>query len=290
MNRFSKILIFGIAAVVVLATAIILLYFFTTPQKQTGHDFNSESLEEISDDTDTVFLPDITPLKNWYAHRMSDNTILLTRQQELPDVGATEGYAYGEQISINVVPTGESPETWVATHIDLKDVLVLESEWSTYYGQKLLTVEHEAGGASGKQYTRYLFVDGFVYRVSLFPLEIYDISSKTYDRNTLAVYDVDRVLFRLRPYMLEQESAQAQLAENCARDISQRSDDSSFDPENRTVTIWLWDEESQDSVALILPYEPETDFAGCSDSVKILFRHIKESQGKYEEDIKNGSL
>ena len=77
----------------------------------------------------------------------------------------------------------------------------------------------------------------------------------------------------------------AELLENCAKDVSKRVDDTAFDLENKIVTIWLWDEESQDSIALELPYEPETDFAGCSKSAKELLRHIQELN---EEDIRSG--
>lgn len=216
-------------------------------------------------------------LPNWYTHHISDTHIILTKQETLPDIGATEGYAYGEQININVLPLDISPEEWVAQNIDLDDILVLSKEWSTFYGQKLLVVESEAGGASGKQYTQYLFTDDVRYVISLYPLEVYDTSSEKYIRNTNAVYDARGILHRLLPHILEQESVRRQLMENCTRDISQRADDTSFDPENKIVTIWLWDEKSQESIALILPYEPETNFAGCSESAKAFLGHIQET-------------
>ena len=311
MTKFSKITTLGIV-IVVLVVAGFSIWFFNREKiitfeecEKAGYPIEQTSPTswkcEMSDDKSFIKFASIVPedkiaslkdveisLRDWYTHRMSDTYILLTKQQELPDISNTELYAYGEQISINVVLIDTSPEAWVATRIDLEDVLTLNSKWSTYYGQTLLTVESGAGGASGKQYTRYLFTDDVVYMISLYPLEIYDSSSKTYDRNTSAIYDVGRVLFRLRPHILAQESVQRQLAENCVRDISQRIDDSSFDPENKTVTIYLWDEESQDSIALMLPYEPETNFAECSESVKELLRQIQEGQDRYEEDMRSG--
>ncbi len=76
----------------------------------------------------------------------------------------------------------------------------------------------------------------------------------------------------------------AELLENCTKDVSKRVDDTAFDSENKIVTIYLWDEESQDSIPLKLLYEPETDFAGCSDSAKDILRHIQEldEEGKIE--------
>ncbi len=96
MKKLNKNSIFGIVAVMVLVAIAIFLYQFSASQEQAEPDFSSES--------SAVFLPDIDPLRDWYAHRMSDRTIILTRQEELPDIGATEGYAYGEQIMISVVP------------------------------------------------------------------------------------------------------------------------------------------------------------------------------------------
>ncbi|NIR50142.1 hypothetical protein GWO43_16695, partial [candidate division KSB1 bacterium] len=75
--------------------------------------------------------------------------------------------------------------------------------------------------------------------------------------------------------LVDTEYSRDVLRKNCARDISKRVDDASFDPENKIVTTWLWDEESQDSVAIALPYEPGTNFAGCSESAKELLRHIQ---------------
>lgn len=251
------------------------VFFNMFPFQVTGVFINTDQ------NSTNVFLADISSLKDWYAHRISDNSILLTKQETLPDIGATEGYAYGEQISINLMELETYPEEWVAQHIYLDDVLVSKSEWGAYRGQKLLTVESEAGGASGKQYTQYIFTDELIFVVSLYPFEIYDDASEKYVRNTEAVYDARRVLYRLLPQILTQESVQRQLEENCARDIPrEKIDDSSFDPENKIVQTYWWDNEINDNVQLIIPYEPETDFAGCSESVKELLRHIQGISGE----------
>ncbi len=157
---------------------------------------------------ETKYLFKIESPKGWYSHRISDNRILLTRQEKLPEIGATEGYAYGEQIGINLINIKISPEEWVAQkkYIDLDSEFILSKKWSTFYGQKLLIVESETGGAFGGQYAQYIFTDNSVYVISLYPLKIYDDSSKTYIRNTSAVHDAERVLFYLLPQILKQES------------------------------------------------------------------------------------
>lgn len=133
----------------------------------------------------------------WYLHRLSDTSVLLTRQETLPDIANTESYAYGEQISLNVIPmTKTSPEAWVAqkTYIDLTDTLILKSEWGEIDGHKLLSVEQMAAGASGKIMSRYLFVDNIVHIFSLYPLESYDPISKEQKRWVKNIDTLEQIL------------------------------------------------------------------------------------------------
>jgi len=247
MVKRKKILIFAFIAVVIFSIAL----FFAIDWNDLR--IKKEIRRSAQESPSAPFLKDIAPLKDWYSHRISGN-ILLTRQEELPDIGATEIYAYGEQIGIHLIKNELSPEEWAAqkAYIDLDDVLVSSKEWSTYHGQKLLTVEHEAAGAGRKMLTKYLFAGDLIYIISLYPLETYDDESGVYVRNDEGVRDLSRVMYRLLPQILSQESVRQELAENCARDISQRVDDASFDQENKIVMTWLWDEESQDNIAIIL--------------------------------------
>jgi hypothetical protein len=48
-------------------------------------------------------LPDVPTPAGWYAHSQGINAVFFTKQADLPDVGATEGYAYGEQIDVSAV-------------------------------------------------------------------------------------------------------------------------------------------------------------------------------------------
>lgn len=123
---------------------------------------------------------EITKLpEGWYAHRKSDSFIILTKQEELPDVGATEGYAYGEQITINVLPVDAPLEEWVGQNfIDLDDVLVKEAAWSIVDNGDgiiddgditFLRVEHNT--PADLQLSYYVFEDDRAYIFSLYPLE-----------------------------------------------------------------------------------------------------------------------
>lgn len=53
-----------------------------------------------------------------------------------------------------------------------------------------------------------------------------------------------------------------------------RTDDSSLDPEKGEVIIWFSEYEPFQNRYFILPFEPETDFKGCSESAKIYLRHL----------------
>lgn len=52
------------------------------------------------------------------------------------------------------------------------------------------------------------------------------------------------------------------------------SDDSSFNPERSVVTVWFMDERGNNRY-LLLPYEPRTDFAGCSPSAKEKLERVR---------------
>lgn len=113
-------------------------------------------------------IPDEIP-PGWYVHQLNDSHLILTKQKELPDVGGTEGYAYGDHISISVSEfDGDNPENWPHL-VWIDDVaLVKEKSWIDVGGMVALKVMHEAAGASGEQITWYLFYDDKVYELSLY--------------------------------------------------------------------------------------------------------------------------
>lgn len=168
MKKSNKIFI-GILGVFIVVGFVLGVFGFIKGLRQTE---NNSSLR----------LPSVEAMvpMDWYEHRLSDTHIILTRQADLPNIGATEGYAYGEQININVLPIDVSPEEWIAqkTHIDLDDVLVREAAWSIVDNGdniidagdvKFLRVEHETPAAP--QLTYYIFESDRVYVFSLYPLE-----------------------------------------------------------------------------------------------------------------------
>lgn len=164
LSKHTKLLI-TIFTAVLTAGAIYLFYFI-----DHGTDYGT-----------SIKLQDLgagVPVE-WYEHRLSDTHIILTRQKDLPEVGATEGYAYGEQINISVLPVSTPSKEWVSQNfIDLNDVLVKEAVWSIVdNGDNIidpnditfLRVEHET--PAQPQLTYYVFENERVYVFSLYPLE-----------------------------------------------------------------------------------------------------------------------
>jgi hypothetical protein len=128
----------------------------------------------------------------WYAHAMDNGSILITRQKELPNIGATEGLAYGEQIAISWVQLDQPIDAWIARRIPNNDPLYSAKERGTLNGYQTLKVEHEAE-AAGKILDYYIFSDKHAVIFSLYPLESTDASGKT-TRNTADVKILEQLV------------------------------------------------------------------------------------------------
>ena len=104
----------------------------------------------------------------WYAHRSSDTSFLITKQHDLPDIGGTESYAYGDQVGISLLTTTLSPRAWAASQQWLGDeALIRKTTWTVIHGHALLQIEHET--QARPQLTDYLFAGKYVYVISLYP-------------------------------------------------------------------------------------------------------------------------
>lgn len=69
---------------------------------------------------------------------------------------------------------------------------------------------------------------------------------------------------------------------NCAADVpGDRIDDLALEVETRTVTLSWWDDTINDNTSLVVPFDVESGFAGCSESVKGKLLAI---QHTYEEN------
>lgn len=214
----------------------------------------------------TLPLPQNLP-DGWYAHRITDTSFFITKQKVLPDIRA-EGYAYGDQVWVSLATNTLTTDEWMAQRsgFDLNDTALFFSQvWTKSHGHPLLQVEHHTPALD--QLTDFLFVGDRVYTISLYPypggegLGIFNafIDSYSADFGRRAISDAD-------------------LTANCKKEVPASSDDSAIDLEIKIVTFYWWDDTLQDNVSLAVPYEPETGFAGCSESVKARLRQIQEME------------
>lgn len=122
---------------------------------------------DFAEDTAQLPLPENLP-SGWYAHRLSGASFIVTRQERLPEIGATEGYAYGEQVSASFAVTTLTPQAWAAEEQWLDDpTLVISKTWTETYGHPTLDVVHRT--EADPQRTKYLFVGDRVYTVANYP-------------------------------------------------------------------------------------------------------------------------
>ena len=117
-------------------------------------------------------LPDIPAPSGWYAHRIDSigpQFILYTRSSTLPNIGATEGTAWGEQIDVDVATTTLSPEDYIAHEgFDGPAGQIFESGWSTLNNYRLFTIQGQ--GAEGELFkSEFLFTSSTVYNFNLYP-------------------------------------------------------------------------------------------------------------------------
>jgi len=231
------------------------------------HPAQEAHLIEVEDAAET-YLSDIDTPAGWYQHRLSRSHILITAQKDLPDIGATEMYAYGDQVSVSIATTTLTPEEWMSQQEWLDDPALARSKvWIKLHGHMMLQVGHETEALPAL--TAYLFVKDLVYTISLYPypggkaLGVFNDLVEKYssDPSRKAISD-------------------AELAANCTKEVPPSADDTELDLQVGVVTFRWLDIEHDRQMALAVPYDPDSGFAGCSESVKERLRHIREAQDK----------
>lgn len=113
----------------------------------------------------------ITPPDGWYAHELAAGTLFL-QTETLPEIGATEGYAYGTQFGIICGSISEydgvaTPEEYLDTAVGNTDIegnpIVRENVVRN--GLNMVRFSRPAAGAAGTTLTYYHFVDDRYYRL-----------------------------------------------------------------------------------------------------------------------------
>ena len=175
LMKLTKHQSFALIAIALLIIDLTALYWYHGKDALIGKTSLNNSQQNIEEFNSQLTLPvPVVTLSNWYMHHISKANIIYTRTKELPNIGATEGYAYGEQIYITVMPFDGriiKPEEWEQISWISDEAMVNETEWKIFSDFKTLRVRHEAGGASGEQVTFYLFAKDRVYNISVYPVD-----------------------------------------------------------------------------------------------------------------------
>ncbi len=142
----------------------------------TGYIFSYENTLPLYQSARAFLQTDLPIPDGWYAHTLGDNSIILTRSEVLPDVGATEGYAYGEQIHISKgVFDGniEQLEDWYYLRWAFEDAdhLIRDRERVQIRGFDALRIESDAAGASGGVLRYFIFTGDQFHTLSLYPFD-----------------------------------------------------------------------------------------------------------------------
>lgn len=74
----------------------------------------------------------------------------------------------------------------------------------------------------------------------------------------------------------------AGLYDICAKaEIPKAEYDTTVYSENKIAVIRWWDDKLQQNITLYLPYEPDMNFAGCSESAKEILQDIQKNEIRY---------
>lgn len=128
----------------------------------------------------------------WYLHRTHPSAVMLTEEQKLQDIGATETFAYGEQIGISVMKIDKSPKEWIAHWVPDNDPIFLTKEWGVLNGYPTFITEHISPAADVLDI--YLFKDGHAYVFSAYPSKLYDKASKSMVRNMEVITLTEQIM------------------------------------------------------------------------------------------------
>lgn len=155
--------------------SLIAMFWYQHKEAFLGKFSFNDSEQNIEEPNLKLILPEPTlTLPNWYIHYQNNGNIIYTRTKELPTIGDSEGYAYGEQINVSVMKfdgTEYKPEEWEPISWVNDEAMVREYEWTELYDFTVLRIRHMAGGADGESVTVYLFAKDRVYNISVYPVD-----------------------------------------------------------------------------------------------------------------------
>ncbi|OHA84316.1 MAG: hypothetical protein A2937_02150 [Candidatus Yonathbacteria bacterium RIFCSPLOWO2_01_FULL_47_33b] len=212
----------------------------------------------------------------WYAHRTSDSSYFITKQKDLPGVGAVESSAYGDSVRVSLSITTRSPEEWVAGQQWLSDEALVRSKiWVDIHGHRALQVGHETEASPAL--TNFLFMGNRVYTLTLYPYP---------GSQALGVFNDLLDTYAADPAYKIISDAQARA--NCEALMFPHPElekDIRIDGVTGIVTVGYLGENNENKTVL-LNYKNDYNYSGCSADARKLLSTIKEQSDKYDADMR----
>lgn len=223
-------------------------------------------------------LPEKLPA-GWYAHRTSDTSFLITLQKDLPNIGATEGFAYGDQVGVSLATTTLTLQAWVAGQQWLDDTaLIISKNWVEAHGHTMLQVEHQT--EASPELLDYLFMGNRVYTITLYPDKGAGLSD-----NVLGAM-IDKYAGDPAYKIISDEQAR----ENC-RSLSfaqgEQKQYTYVDSVTGIVTIGYLTEKNENKI-ILLNYQNDYNYSGCSSDAHTLLYNIKVEQDRQDAEHISG--
>lgn len=212
----------------------------------------------------------------WYVHRTSDSSYFITKQKDLPDVGAAESSAYGDSVSVSLAATTHSPEAWVTEQEWLADEALIRSKvWVDMHGHQALQVQRETEAALAL--TDFLFIGNLVYTITLYPYP---------GSQALGVFNDLLDKYASDPAYKIVSDAQARTnCETLVFPYPELEKDIMTDTVTGIVTVGYLGENNEKKT-MLLNYKNDHSYAGCSVAAHKILSTIKTQSDKYDADMR----
>lgn len=209
----------------------------------------------------------------WYAHIRDTSTItnvILTKEKELPNVGATELAAYGEQIDISISTTSLSAEAYIEKQ-GLTAPIATQQRWNTFEGHKMFSVSLPMGS------TIILFGGNKVQTfISNYPEDSADFWK------VIGYYAQDPSFGKI---------SRDETLNNCKNVILPQGQEYDIvsDSETGYVTVgyWLGTVPGMGGKETYAFFNYNDDLTQCTSSVRKLLSTVKAGAEKHDSDMKN---
>lgn len=210
--------------------------------------------------------------EGWYSHQSAGydgGETILTKTKDLPKADPNN-YGYGEHIAIVERDIGISPEEYVKWPWPTDAPGIHYAAWGTLFGRKMFSTGFTDANDGSKQQSMYLFGDGHVIMVNLYPDK---------QENRAAFQQVVNYYAQTLPMIPRTETFQACKTVNLPPG---QEYDIMGDPETGYVTVGYWpnSEPGMGTMATYAFLNYNDDLSQCTSSVKKELERAKVSASK----------